>query len=124
MPYATLAPHNGNGTGADDAVTSANNTYTAAAGFTAAYAASGKASTGGSNEEESASLVGPAVGGAAAGVLVLGSGLFLWKTLAAKRHREKYVAVEHADRPPVDEARVPLVLVDGEYGRLNQLHHA
>lgn len=133
VPHATLAPHSGNGTGADDAVTAtatAIASYSAASGFADSYASSTTAASESTSDssnptKESVSLVGPAVGGAAAGVLVLGSAVFVWKTMAAKKKEKRHAQGQGiAQEASLDEAKVPLVPEDGEYDRLNQIQTA
>lgn len=145
VPHATLAPDKGAGTGADYAVTvTATVAYSAATGFAASYyasagaeasssAAPSSADASTSSDDASSSSSGKeyvkplAIGGAAAGVLVLASGANIWRTMAVKKARKQYakaVQGEEDAQGPVDEAKVPLVLEETEYGRLSQVQTA
>lgn len=140
VPYATLAPDGGNGTGVDDAVTAtATVEFSAATGFAESYASdtaaasspsdsSSDSSWGSSSSKEYVNIAGPAIGGAAAGVLALGAGVYAWRTMAAKKRNgnKRYAQVEGeaAERAVGDETKASLVAMEGEYGRLSQIQTA
>lgn len=147
VPYATLAPDGGNGTGVDDAVTAtATVEFSAATGFAESYASdaaaaaasspsdsstsgsSSDSSWGSSSSKEYVNIAGPAIGGAAAGLLALGAGVYAWRTMAAKKRngKKRYAQVEGeaAERAVGDETKASLVAMEGEYGRLSQIQTA
>ncbi|KAF3765991.1 acid protease [Cryphonectria parasitica EP155] len=131
VPCATLAPGHGNSTGAKGAVTTTLASFSAAAGFSdvpTASAYSVASSSGSSSDhKKSVRIVGAAVGGAAAGVLLLGSGAYVWRTVAAKK-KKRYAQVDAtpagADAGHVDEAKVLLVPTEVGYKRLDQVQTA